>query len=141
MINLRDLPGVGTLEFTLEQWTTPRAALGGRDYAAEDDLDDWADSIAEHYFGICDEDIDLDDTHFPVLRMFRDEADEYWRGHGWDVTDGEGKQLRVMEYFIRPMVCMVEKLHPDAKFNGGDADVDAWAASLEAEAKRFKRSR
>lgn len=141
MINLRDLPGVGALEFQLEEWTPKRGPLGGRDYDAEDDLVNWAHDLAEHYFGICNEDIDLDDSHFPVLRMFRDEGDEYWRKHGWDVTNEEGKQLLVMEYFLRPMVCMVEKLHPDAKFNGGEADVDAWAASLEAEAKRFKPSR
>lgn len=141
MILLRDLPGVGTLDWALEQWTPKRAALGGRDYDADEDLHEFGLDVAEHYFGICDDDIDLDDSHFPQLRMFRDEADEYWRSHGWDVTDGEGRQLRAMQYLLRPMVCMVEKLHPGAKFSGGEAELATWTAQLEEAAKRFKPSR
>lgn len=123
---LRDWPVVGPLEWAL---TTS---------GWNDETDQWAANLSAELFGICDYDVDLDDSHFPVLRMYRDEADAYWASHGWDVTDENGKQLLCMEEFTRPMVCMVERLHPDAKFIAGDV---AWGAKLEAEAKRFKASR
>ena len=70
--------------------------------------------------------------------MMRDEADAYWASFGWDVTDGEGKQLRVMDYLIIPMVCAVERLIPIARFRGA---ANAWGARLEEEARRFRPSR
>lgn len=130
MINLRDLPGIGTLEWAVEQkgyWT--------------EELEEWARDLAEHYFGVCDCDLeDMSDDNFKPLRMMRDEADVYWRSFGWDVTDGNGKQLVAMDFLLKPLVCVVEKLHPDANFNSQD-DTDAWAAELEEAAKRFKPTR
>lgn len=140
MIRLRDIPGVGTLEWALEQrGGASHSPLHGFD--EREDLNERAHDFAAYLFGISDDEIDLDDSHFPVLRMFRDEQDEYWRSHGWDVTDGEGGLLRVMEYFTRPLVCVVEKLDEDAVFEGGEADLEAWTASLEEAAKHFKPSR
>lgn len=80
----------------------------------------------------------FEDRFEAVFRLMRDESDAYWASHGWDVTDGQGKQLQVMDILTRPMVCMVAKLHPDAKFSGAE---QAWASKLEEEAKRFKSSR
>ncbi len=138
LIKLRDIDYVGPLEWALEQRGPERSNIAAHGYGHSDDLEERGHGLAEHLFGICDEDIELDDSHFPVLRMFRDEADAYWASHGWDVTDGQGKQLRCMEYLIRPMVCAVERLHPDATLPSA---TDAWAAQLEEEAKRFKPSR
>jgi hypothetical protein len=132
VFRLRDLPGVGVLEWEIEQhgWTKETEA--------------WAAELSILLFGI-DEDAThaaLDDRgrlliggtifddigdramarveeweeQFEVLRMFRDEADAYWASCGWDVTDGLGKQLAVMQYFARPLICLVKSLHPSARF-------------------------
>lgn len=127
LILLRHLPGVEVLEYRVQQhgWT--------------DALEEWAHELSEDLFGISEHDIEEDEEErFPVLRMMRDEADEYWARYGWDVTDGEGKLLAVMEYLTRPLVCVVEQRHPDAGYKGG---VDNWAAALEQEAERFKPTR
>lgn len=130
LVCLRDQSGVGPLEWEVEQhgWT--------------EDLVESAHDLAEDLFGVSEldveDDIALDDPRYECLKLMRDEADEYWARLGWDVTDGEGKQLRVMEYLSRPLLCAVKRLHPDAKLAMAD---DAWAASLEADAKRFKASR
>ncbi len=130
LVCLRDQSGVGPLEWEVEQhgWT--------------EDLVESAHDLAEDLFGVSEldveDDIALDDPRYEFLKLMRDEADEYWARLGWDVTDGEGKQLRVMEYLSRPLLCAVKGLHPDAKLAMAD---DAWAASLEADARRFKASR
>lgn len=128
LILLRDQPGVETLSYWVEQ-------AGGW----LDRYEEMAHDLAEQLFGISEYDIEhIEDDQFPVLRMMRDESDEYWAKHGWDVTDGKGKQLIVMDVLIRPMVCAVEGLHPDARINHS---ADAWGAQLEEEAKRFRPSR
>ena len=130
LICLRNLPGVGPLEWEVEQhgWT--------------DDLTEWAHDLAEDLFGVCELDIEdeiaMDDPRFEYLKLMRDEADEYWARFGWDITDGKGKQLRVMEYLGRPLLCAVKKLHADAKFTMAD---ETWAARMEADAKSFKSKR
>lgn len=127
MIRLRDLEGVGTLEWRVSQ-------LGYWDHVFES----WGQDLAEHYFGVCEEDLEhIPEEKFAVRRMMRDESDAYWRAHGWDVTDGEGKQLIVMDVFLKPMVAAVEKLHPDAIFEM-KASTEEWARQLEEAAKRFK---
>lgn len=130
LILLREIPDVELFEYRFHEhgsWT--------------DELEDWAHGIAESLFGISEYDIDDDwddDKYFPVLRYMRDEGDAYWAKHGWDVTDGNGKELRIMDCLTRPMVCLVEKLHPDARFTLAD---EAWAERLEADAKQFRPSR
>lgn len=130
LICLRDQPGVGVLEWEVEQhgWT--------------DDLIDWAHELAEDLYGVSEFDlageIAFEDTRFEFLTLMRDEADVYWAQFGWDITDGEGKQMRVMEYLARPLLCAVKHLHPAAKFTRAG---EAWAASLEADAKRFAAKR
>jgi hypothetical protein len=158
-VPLRNLPFVGPLEWAVAQqgWT--------------DELEEAAHELAEEMFGICDDDTHLCieaadsawlggrevpaqnaeelfrlqaewERHFEPLRYFRDESDAYWTSKGWDVTDGEGKQLEVMRYIGRSMICFVEGLHEEAlKTIGGFEDDDgaeAWGARLEEEAKRFK---
>jgi len=130
LICLRDQLGVGVLEWEVEQhgWTDINIA--------------WAHGLACDLFGVCERDIEeelsLDDARFDFLKLMRDEADEYWARLGWEVTDGEGQQLRVMEYLGRPLLCAVKDLHADAKFTKAD---DAWAAQMEADAKRFSSGR
>lgn len=130
LIYLRNEPGVGPLEWEVEQhgWTEA--------------LVESAHDLAEDLFGVCEIDIevemDLADPRFEFLRLMRDEADAYWARLGWDITDGEGRQLRVMEYLSRPLLCAVRHLHPAARFTRAD---EAWAASLEADAKQFKAKR
>jgi hypothetical protein len=125
---LRLIPEVGTLE-----WRVAQKGMW------DEELIEWAHELAEHLFGISEYDIEEDeDEFFPVLRMMRDEADAYWKQHGWDVTDEEGKQLIVMDYLAKPLVCLVEKRHPDAQFKRSTED---WARQLEDDAKRFKPSR
>lgn len=100
----------------------------------------WAADISDELFGISEYDVeDFDEVLFkPVLTMMRDESDAYWAKHGWDVTDGNGKQLEIMRWLTRPMVCLVEKLHPAAEFTMA---AETWASQLEAEAKAFRPSR
>lgn len=124
LILLRKLPGVELLEYRVQcsRW--------------DDYYEDWADNLAEELFGISEHDIPEDDwDNFPVMKMMRDESDAYWAGFGWDVTDGKGKQLEVMHYLTRPLVYVVEKRHPDARYT---PSVDDWARKLEEDAKNFK---
>ncbi|WP_311269738.1 hypothetical protein [Sphingobium sp. WCS2017Hpa-17] len=126
LICLRNEPGVGPLEWEVEQ------------HGWRDDLIESAHDLADDLFGICELDIelvmDLADPRFEFQRLMRDEADVYWAQLGWDVTDGEGKQLRVMEYLSGPLLCAVKRLHPAARFTRAD---EAWGAKLEADAKQF----
>lgn len=157
MIRLRDLLGVGTLEWAIAQdgWT--------------EENEEWAAGLSESLFGIAIEDtypcVDEDgscwlggvevpdaeefrrrseawEPNFDVLRYFRDESDAYWASVGWDVTDGQGKQLEVMRRLGRSLVCVVNRLHADAALNiDSEQDAKAWGAKLEEEAKRFKPAR
>jgi hypothetical protein len=127
LILLRHLPMVDVIEYRIET------------DGLTDDVEAWCDQLAEDLFGISEHDIDAADWDtFPVLHMMRDESDAYWASHGWDVTDGNGKQLAVMEFLARPMVCVVEKRHPQAQFKLAGED---WARKLEEEAKRFRPTR
>ncbi|WP_152520607.1 hypothetical protein [Sphingobium sp. HDIP04] len=127
---MRDQPGVGVLEWEVEQ------------HGWKDETIEWAHDLAEDLFGVCEIDIEdeiaMDDPRFEFLKLMRDEADEYWGRLGWDITDGKGGQLRVMEYLARPLLCAVKRLHPDAAFTMAE---EAWAAQLEADAKSFKSTR
>ena len=62
------------LEWALEQRPPQRSQIGLHGYGDDEDLDERANRLAEALFGINDDDIELDDSHFPVLRMWRDEA-------------------------------------------------------------------
>lgn len=132
LILLRNLPGVDVVEYRYEEageWTELVEA--------------WADQLAEDLFGISEYDIDEEDEALEarfqqVFSMMRDESDAYWASHGWDVTDGKGKQLAVMDVLTRPMVCLVEKLHPEARFTHA---TEAWGKSLEEEAKNWRPKR
>ena len=140
MIYLRYLDGIGRLEWKLEEngWTDGNVDL--------------ADDLAQHFFGVWEEDthlwFDEDDglhylggrpliglgaeemesrskeweAHFDVLRLFRDESDAYWASVGWDVTDENGKQLECMRRIGRSLVCAVKGVHTEAKLNLGDDD-------------------
>lgn len=127
---LRRMPGVDWLEYQIE--TEP---------VSLEMLDEWGNDLAEELFGVSNPDID-DDAHGDrfeqIGKMWRDESDAYWADHGWDVTNGKGAQLRVMDYLLKPMVCAVECLHPDAEFT---LEGETWGRSLEEEAKAFKSKR
>jgi hypothetical protein len=160
LLYLRQLEGVGPLEWELKShgWT--------------DENIDRADNLAEYLFGITYEDTEAcisdrgnltiagnevqcsgPDDHgraiaaweenFAVLRLFRDESDAFWASVGWDVTDGEGRQLEVMRRMDRPLVCVVKKLHPDAELYLGEEqdEAEAWGSSLAEQARQFKPSR
>lgn len=127
LILLRNLPMVDVIEYRIET------------DGFTDDAEAWCDQLAENLFGISEHDIDEGDwDSFPVFQLMRDEADAYWASYGWDVTDGRGKQLAVMEFLTRPLVCLVEKRHPRAQFKLASED---WARKLEEEASRFRPSR
>lgn len=130
LILLRDLPGIEVLEYRIEEYGWTR------------EVEDAIHELSEELFGIAEWDIPDewdDDEYYPAFKMMRDESDAYWAARGWDVTDGKGKQLQVMECLLRPLTCVVEKLHPDARYTGDTTAV--WAAQLEAAAKRFRPSR
>lgn len=123
LVLLRDLPGVEALEWDVEvhdRWT--------------DELEDRAHALAVELFGISERQF----LGKIVQTMMRDEADAFWAQRGWDVTDGKGNQLRVMDYLFTPLLCAIDNLHPDAKLPVG---ADAWAVNLEDEARRFQASR
>jgi hypothetical protein len=146
LVRIRDLPGVDVLESEIEQhgWTEETEA--------------WAGELAQLLFGVNEEDTQasLDahgrlvlaghtfqdggtlaiaraetwEKHFEVLRTSGAEADAYWASWGWDVTDGQGTQLRLMDYLARPLICVIKALHPSARF--GRLGTPA-GAQLEAE--------
>lgn len=132
LILLRHLPDVEIFEY--------RFAEHKRVW--DEDYESWAADISDALFGISDFDFDDDNPHEDrfqeVFRMMRNESDEYWAKHGWDVTDGNGKQLEIMDCLTRPMVSLVEKLHPEARFTHG---TEAWGKSLEEEAKNWRPRR
>lgn len=159
LIRLRDLPGVGPLEWAIAEhgWTDTneeRATdlsddLFGID---PDDTHPWLDDDGQTIIGGVEtsaaspEELASQcqawEQHFEVLRYFRDEADAFWTSVGWDITNGEGKQLEVMRLLGRPLVCVVKKIHVDASLNlEEEDDLDAWTAKLEQEAKLFKPRR
>jgi hypothetical protein len=156
LILMRSLPGLGALEWAISQngWT--------------EENEEWAARLSEHYFGIDEEDTypwvgedgltmiggvpasasDRADIllkcaaweeHFEPLKLFRDESDVFWAELGWDVTDGNGKQLESMRAMGRPLICALNKLHVDARLSLGDErEAEAWAAKLAEEARTFK---
>ncbi len=159
---LRNLPGVGPLEWALAQegWTpdnTEKAeALSEYLFGiSRDETWLWVDGRAGTWLGGV-ELIGIDragidakaadwEKHFDVLKLFRDESDAYWASVGWDVTDGEGKQLEVMRELARPLVCFVKRIHADAYETlcdeGHAEDAEAWGERLAEEARLFKPKR
>jgi hypothetical protein len=92
--------------------------------------------------------LDAWEAHFEFLDYeYDEEAEQFWTVMGWDVTDGSGEELLCMEYFGRPLTCLVKRLHPAARLsNEGGApasgeSAEEWGRKLEEEARRFKAPR
>lgn len=97
------------------------------------------------------------EAHFDFLESEEDftdpQEDLFWEVMGWDVTDGEDCQLAILAYFGRPLVCVLKRLHPKARFEidagtrepvvnvDPERDAEQWGAKLAEDARRFKSSR
>lgn len=60
--------------------------------------------------------------------------------HGWDVSDGYGHPLYVMEQFAIPLLAAILGDY-GAKLPAAEAMAEAWGADLAAEARRFRNRR
>jgi hypothetical protein len=58
---------------------------------------------------------------------------------GWDVTDDKRRPLRILEHFNQQLWLAVRGVAGSLPFQPEDTRPDAWAASLAADAKRFRR--
>ena len=136
LIALRDLPGVADVEDELQRI--------GRRSTPSWEVFEQIEALAIALFGI-----ENSDTHTPLtedwedqfdaLSLMRDESDAYWAARGWDVTDGNGNQLRLMDFVGHAMICAVNGTHPDARLAVQAAsESEAWGVKLEEEARRFK---
>ena len=174
VVVLRDLPGVAEIEEALH--------VPGRQLLKEyDDLEERIDALSRRLFGITEEDTqfcprpdetvvdpfgvrqitdagavrwDEWDEHFAFLTDEYEEEGAFWAAAGWDVSDGKGEELMVMEYFGRQIVCLLKGLHPRARLSltGDDPipgatgqiaerEAEEWGRKLAQDAKTFKPRR
>jgi hypothetical protein len=93
------------------------------------------------------------ESHFEFLDHEYEEEDVFWSAFGWDVTDGAGEQLAIMDYFGRPLVCLLKRLHARSRLSlSGDdpliratpeeaeREAEEWGRRLAEEARRHKRT-
>lgn len=175
-IRLRELPGVAELELALH-------VPGWHLLKEYDNLKDRLDRLSVDLFGITTAETNLtfgfDDWRvhgtptmlgqltpeamerldqweraFDFLDYEYDgEAETFWRVFGWDVTDGAGNELLIMEFLGRPLTAVVKRLHSKARCRFGEqagsdqtnfdsgAEAEAWGRALEEQARTFKPSR
>lgn len=58
---------------------------------------------------------------------------------GWDVTDNKRRPLRVLGHFSGPLWLAVRGIAGTLPFQPESREPEAWAARLEAEARRFRK--
>lgn len=176
LIKLRDLPGVAALEAALH-------VPGWHLLKEHDGLEERIIALSKQLFGITPDETEIEagpddwevhDTPTTMGRLTREaqerhelwelpfdfldyeydeEAEVFWTAFGWDVTDGNGNELAIMEYFGRPLTCITKRLHTKARFMlskdpippASNADLqgeaEAWGASLAEDARRYKPPR
>lgn len=146
LVRLRDFTGVEALDWEIAQDPPDLSAFpqlkweGDKLVEKTGRLIDRIDAMSTQLFGINRHDTAfLDDEPFDAVRqMFADEAKNWWASHGWDVTDHNGRQMLIMEFFLEPMISALLQLHPDAK---SPVEADLFATWLEEEARNFKPKR
>jgi len=132
---LIDLPGVRELEF--------RAVLK-RDFAEPDARAAFPEinSCATSLFGLsADDALDVprpSDWDAPEDKSPLDQVAAF-EAEGWDVTDDKRRPLRVLCHFSAPLWLALRGVAGTLPFHVESDAPQAWAAKLEAEAKRFRK--
>jgi hypothetical protein len=132
---LIDLPGVNDLEY--------RAILK-RDFAEPEARAAFPeiDACATALFGLTADEAEAaprppewDDIECkaPAVQVAAFEAE------GWDVTDDKRRPLRVLGHFSAPLWLAVRGVAGALPFQAESSEPEAWAAKLEADAKRFRK--
>ncbi len=62
-----------------------------------------------------------------------------FEAEGWDVTDDKRRPLRVLSHFSAPLWLALRSVAGTLPFEAVSDKPKAWAAKMEAEAKRFRR--
>lgn len=62
-----------------------------------------------------------------------------FEAEGWDVTDDKRRPLRVLAHFSAPLWLAIRGVAGTLPFEPEKKEPEAWAAKLEAEAKRFRK--
>lgn len=169
IIRLRDLPGVAEIE---------RDLCNTNAWAKEkDDLPARIDAVSLRLFGITESDTDFDgfpddectdeeweeaerreaewNLHFAFTDWDYASVEPLWLAAGWDVTDGNGNELKSVDKFNCQIMAVLKNLIPHAKFypagNGparrhlSDTDAAAqaedWGEAMALAAKNFQPAR
>ena len=62
-----------------------------------------------------------------------------FESEGWDVTDDKRRPLRVLAHFSAPLWLAIRGIIGTMPFAAESNKPEAWAANMEAEAKRFRK--
>jgi hypothetical protein len=132
---LIELPGVDDLEYR---------ALLKRDFAEPEARASHPeiDACVKALFGLTADEAeaaprppDWDDIEWkaPAVQVAAFEAE------GWDVTDDKRRPLRVLGHFSGPLWLAIRGVAGTLPFQPERDEPEAWAAKLEAEARRFRK--
>ncbi len=132
---LIELPGVDDLEYR---------ALLKRDFAEPEARASHPeiDACVKALFGLTADEAeaaprppDWDDIEWkaPAVQVAAFEAE------GWDVTDDKRRPLRVLGHFSGPLWLAIRGVAGTLPFHPERDEPQAWAAKLEAEARRFRK--
>lgn len=160
---LRELPGIAEMEDHLKR---AAADPSGSWSKLRDGLDQKADALSVRLFGLTvadtnyPEDTGEDEAHWDrSFHRWEDNfaclnpTDDGWAvtilifdAAGWDITDGQGRPLAIMDYLGRQLVCVAKGLkgrHPGEAAADDEPLFDAAAIekALAAEAVAFKLRR
>lgn len=149
---LRAFPGVSELESKFAG-----AALWPQELER---LKGVADLLTERLFGLnvastlypgndgfrCMSDSEWDawDMHFYALEYEYEDAKPLWDALNWDVSDGNGNELKCMALIGRQVLCVAKGLKgqiPDIESVEAEVQAGAWGDRLEADVRRFRRKK
>jgi hypothetical protein len=140
---LRELPGVAEMEARLARIEAHPSPL----WAPEaDNLGDDVDALVLNLFGLSHVAIFGDENSKPVTEADLTPIKDGFDGAGWDVTDGAGKDLRIMSRIGLTMAlvaCGLAGQVRDAAAGRALTDTEAQGieARLSAEVAKFRRGK
>ena len=132
---LIDLPGVSDLEYR---------ALLKREFAEPEARAEHPeiDACSQTIFGLTADEAQAHPRpagwdraeHLPIARQVA-----AFEAEGWDVTDDKRRPLRILAHFNQQLWLAIRGVAGSLPFQPEDTQPDAWAASLAADAKRFRK--